>query len=192
MKNITPYRVIYGDTDQMGVAYYANYLRWFEIGRTEFMREAGFPYEQAEREGIFFPVTEVQCRYRRPALYDNLLRIETTVESLSPVALRFNYRIGLEGEPVTLASGWTKHACLNRDRKLTRLPEPYAGRLGLESTLIGAGPSRGRRDRVGAQLPAGMDVGGAEGLRHLPQQRDIVRMTRHVRRHPAPYGPADE
>ena len=67
----------------MGVAYYANYLRWFEIGRTEFMREAGFPYEQAEREGIFFPVTEVQCRYRRPALYDNLLRIETTVESLS-------------------------------------------------------------------------------------------------------------
>ncbi len=132
MKNLTTYRVIYGDTDQMGVAYYANYLRWFEIGRTEFMREAGVPYDQAERDGIFFPVTEVQCRYRKPAVYDNLLRIETTVESLNPLALRFNYRIALDGERTALASGWTKHACLNRDRKLIRLPGPYASRLGLD------------------------------------------------------------
>ena len=131
MKNVTTYRVIYGDTDQMGVAYYANYLRWFEIGRTEFMREAGISYERAEREGIFFPVTEVHCRYRKPARYDDLLRIETTVEFLSRVALKFHYRIGLEGERAPLASGWTKHACLDRERKLTRLPEPYARRLGL-------------------------------------------------------------
>ena len=131
MKNITTYRVIYGDTDQMGVAYYGNYLRWFEIGRTELMREAGVPYEQAERDGVFFPVTEVQCRYRKPAVYDNVLRIETNVESPSAVALRFNYRIVLEGGRVALASGWTKHGCLNRDRKLIRLPEPYAHRLRL-------------------------------------------------------------
>jgi acyl-CoA thioester hydrolase len=131
VKHVTTYRVIYGDTDQMGVAYYANYLRWFEIGRTEFMREAGIPYEQAEREGIFFPVTEVQCRYRKPALYDNLLRIETTVESLSRVAVKFHYWIGLEENRVTLASGWTKHACLDRNRKVTRLPGAYARGLGL-------------------------------------------------------------
>lgn len=131
MKNVTTYRVIYGDTDQMGVAYYANYLRWFEIGRTELMRQAGVPYERAERDGIFFPVTEAQCRYRKPALYDNLLRIETTVESLGRVALRFNYWIGLETDRVTLASGWTKHACLNRNRKVTRLPASYARWLGL-------------------------------------------------------------
>ena len=132
MKNITTYRVIYGDTDQMGVAYYANYLRWFEIGRTEFMREAGVPYDRAERDGVFFPVTEVQCRYRKPAVYDNLLRIETTIESLSPVALRFNYRIALDGERAPLASGWTKHACLSRERRLIRLPEFYVSRLGLD------------------------------------------------------------
>ncbi len=131
VKNVTSYRVIYGDTDQMGVAYYANYLRWFEIGRTEFMREAGVPYDQAEREGIFFPVTEVQCRYRKPALYDHLLWIETTIESVSPVAVRFHYRIGLEGERTALASGWTKHACLGRERRLTPLPETYVRRLGL-------------------------------------------------------------
>ena len=131
MKNVTTYRVIYGDTDQMGVAYYANYLRWFEIGRTEFMREAGISYEQAEREGFFFPVTEAQCRYRRPARYDDLLRIETTIEFLNRVALKFHYRIGLEKDRVALASGWTKHACLDLERRLTRLPEPYARRLGL-------------------------------------------------------------
>ena len=131
MTNVTTYRVIYGDTDQMGVAYYANYLRWFEIGRTEFMREAGISYERAEREGFFFPVTEAQCRYRKPARYDDLLRIETTVESLNRVALKFHYRIVLEEDRVALASGWTKHACLDRERKLTRLPEPYARRLGL-------------------------------------------------------------
>lgn len=133
MKNITTYRVIYGDTDQMGVAYYANYLRWFEIGRTEFMREAGIPYEQAERDGIFFPVTEVRCRYRKPALYDNLLRIETTIEPLSRVSLKFHYRIGLEADRTPLASGWTKHACLNRDRKLARLPAAYVHGLGLDA-----------------------------------------------------------
>ena len=95
------------------------------------MREAGVPYDRAERDGIFFPVTEVQCRYRRPALYDNLLRIETTVEPLSRVALKFHYWIGLEADRVALASGWTKHACLNRDHKLIRLPAAYAKGLGL-------------------------------------------------------------
>lgn len=132
MKNVTTYRVIYGDTDQMGVAYYANYLRWFEIGRTEFMRDAGVPYDRAERDGIFFPVTEVQCRYRRPATYDNLLRIETTIEPLSRVALKFHYRIGLEPDGAAIAAGWTKHACLDRERKLTRLPAAYARGLGLD------------------------------------------------------------
>lgn len=133
MKNTTTYRVIYGDTDQLGVAYYANYLRWFEIGRTEFMREAGLPHAQAERDGFFLPVTEVQCRYRRPALYDNLLRIETTVEPLSRMALRFHYRIGLaEADGAALASGWTKHACLDRDHRLIRLPAAYVRALGLK------------------------------------------------------------
>lgn len=156
MRNVTTYRVIYGDTDQMGVAYYANYLRWFEIGRTEFMRQAGAPYERAEQDGIFFPVTEVQCRYRRPALYDNLLRIETTVESLGRVALQFNYWIGLETDRITLASGWTRHACLNRDRKVTRLPASYARGLGLDAGSRG----RGQGDTVGGSSSA---AGSSEG-----------------------------
>lgn len=132
MKNVTAYRVIYGDTDQMGVAYYAHYLRWFEIGRTELMREAGIPYRRAEQDGVFFPVTEARCRYRRPARYDDLLRIETTAESLNRVALKFHYRIGREADHAAIATGWTKHACLGRDRKLTDLPRTYARLLGFE------------------------------------------------------------
>ncbi len=143
----------------MGVVYYANYLRWFEIGRTELLRQAGIPYERAERDGIFFPVTEVQCRYRKPARYDDLLRIETTVESLSRVALRFNYRIGLETGQVTLASGWTKHACLNRDHKLTRLPARYARELGLGTHRDSAPSSRHRQEDGGDASAAGSDSG---------------------------------
>ena len=62
-KNVTTYRVIYGDTDQMGVVYYANYLRWFESGRSELLRQIGLPYGKIEEQGFHFPVTEVSCRY---------------------------------------------------------------------------------------------------------------------------------
>ena len=66
-KNVTSYRVIYGDTDQMGVVYYANYLRWFEKGRSEFLRQIDLPYKTIEEQGLHFPVTEVSCRYFRSA-----------------------------------------------------------------------------------------------------------------------------
>ncbi|MBI2347921.1 MAG: acyl-CoA thioesterase, partial [Deltaproteobacteria bacterium] len=69
-KAISHYRVIYGDTDQMGVVYYANYLRWFEIGRTELLRQIGMPYTAIEKKGLRFPVIEVSCRYYRPSRYD--------------------------------------------------------------------------------------------------------------------------
>jgi len=84
------YRVIYGDTDQMGVAYYANYLRWFEMGRTELLREIGLPYSSIEGRGLYFPVTEVSCRYHSPARYDETITIETTLASLGRASLTFN------------------------------------------------------------------------------------------------------
>ena len=71
----TTYRVIYGDTDNMGVAYYANYLRWFEIGRTEMFRHLGLTYSEIEARGIFLPVAEAHCKYLAPAHYDELLVI---------------------------------------------------------------------------------------------------------------------
>ena len=109
-KNLTTYRVIYGDTDQMGVAYYGNYLRWFEIGRTEWLREIGSPYREIEQTGLCFPVTHVSCRYHRPARYDDELVIETVLASLGRVSLVFRYRVYRRAGDILLAEGETKHA----------------------------------------------------------------------------------
>jgi acyl-CoA thioester hydrolase len=126
LKNRTSYRVIYGDTDQMGVTYYANYLRWFEIGRTELMRQAGMPYAAVEEDGLFFPVIEVHCSYRHPARFDDLVHIDTIVGALERASLRFDYTVFRAGDSQLLATGWTRHACVNRSGRPTRLPDAYA------------------------------------------------------------------
>ena len=120
--NVTPYRVIYGDTDRMGVVYYANYLRWFERGRSEFLRESGMPYGGIEARGIHFPVVEATCQYARPAHYEDLILIETRLDSLSRASLVFSYRVVREGEHKPLATGFTRHACINATGKVLRIP----------------------------------------------------------------------
>ena len=125
-KNITSYRVIYGDTDQMGIVYYANYLRWFEKGRSEFLRQIGLPYTQIESRGYYFPVTEVSCRYFKSVRYDDVITIATQLKSFGRAMLHFEYRICMESETTSLALGWTKHACVNADGRITRIPEAFA------------------------------------------------------------------
>ncbi len=115
------YRVIYGDTDQMGVSYYANYLKWFEMGRNDFMRKVGTPYTSIEKSGLMFPVIEVSCRYHRPARYDDEVVIETSLTDLAPVSLTFSYRLLREGDDQLLATGWTKHACVDREGQITKM-----------------------------------------------------------------------
>ncbi len=121
--NLTSYRVIYGDTDKMGVVYYANYLRWFERGRSEFLRASGVPYGEIEAQGIHFPVVEVNCRYAQPARYEDLVLIETRLASVSRATLIFTYRILRDGEEGPLATGSTKHACINAAGKVLRIPD---------------------------------------------------------------------
>jgi acyl-CoA thioester hydrolase len=101
--NLTSYRVIYGDTDKMGVVYYANYLRWFERGRSEFLRQLGAPYGEIEARGIHFPVVEANCHYSKPARYEDLILIETRLDFMSRATLGFCYRILRDGEDVPLA-----------------------------------------------------------------------------------------
>lgn len=86
-------RVRYGETDQMGLVYYANYLDWFTEGRTELMRRRGIPYRELEAQGIYLPVGEVECRYRRPARYDDRVGVHTAIRRLTPARLEFGYRI---------------------------------------------------------------------------------------------------
>jgi acyl-CoA thioester hydrolase len=118
------YRVIYGDTDQMGVVYYAHYLTLFERGRCEWMRDRALDYAALERDGLFLPVADAAVKYLRPARFDDLLTIETTLSEVGRTTLIFGYRI-LRGE-VVLATGSTRHGCINRDGRPVRLPATVA------------------------------------------------------------------
>lgn len=119
-------RVLYGDTDAAGIVYNANYLRYFEIGRTELMREWVCSYRDIERQGIVLPVTECYTRFKASAYYDDLLVIETTVSELKKLTCRFNYRIcrhDPEAERLQLlVKGYSVHASVTREGKLTPLP----------------------------------------------------------------------
>ena len=102
-------RVRYGDTDQMGFAYYANYLRWFEIGRAEMLRSLGTSYHAVEQGGVWLPVLEARCRYHKPARYDDQVVIETGVIELRRASVRFAYRVVREADGTLLAEGTTEH-----------------------------------------------------------------------------------
>jgi acyl-CoA thioester hydrolase len=122
-------RVTYAETDAMGIVYYANYLRWFEMGRTEFIRHLGFPYKKLEEEGIYLPVSEVFCKYLVSAKYDDLLTIETSLDFLRRASIQFRYRIFREEDGKELVTGKTLHAFLDREGKITRIPQPLKERL---------------------------------------------------------------
>ena len=89
----TQYRVIYGDTDQMGVVYYGNYGRFYEMGRSEMIREMGFPYVELEEMGVVMPVYSVEAKYRKVITYDELITIETTVKEMPAAKMKFHHRI---------------------------------------------------------------------------------------------------
>lgn len=119
----TKYRVIYGDTDNMGIAYHANYLRWFEMGRTEMFRSLGLPYKAIEARGVFLPVSEVHCKFKAPAKYDDVIIIAASLDTGVKGGVKFDYRIFAEDGEKELAKGYTKHACLNRDGRVIRPPD---------------------------------------------------------------------
>lgn len=126
-----PIRVRYADTDQMGFAYYAHYLRWFEIGRAEMLRSLGTSYRDMEETGTLLPVVEAHCRYLRPARYDDLVTIETGVLELRRASVHFGYRVLREPGGERLALGATEHCFLGRDGKPGRPPVALAELLRL-------------------------------------------------------------
>lgn len=115
-------RVRYAETDKMGVVYYANYFVWFEVGRTDWLRHSGWSYLEMERDGYVLPVIEAHCDYRQSALYDDELDIETDGTLLSPVRIRFNYRVVRAADARLLAEGHTIHASLDATGRPKRLP----------------------------------------------------------------------
>ena len=126
----TTTRVRYPEADRMGVAHHTHYFVWFELGRTELMRQAGCAYGALEDDdGVFFPVIEAKAEYVASARYDEVLEIETRLSSVEGVRVRFDYVIRREGDTATLARGYTLHASCGRDGRPARLPESLRARL---------------------------------------------------------------
>ncbi len=122
-------RVTYADTDAMGIAYYANYLRWFEVGRTELMRSLGIAYKEMEDQGAFLPVSEVFCKYHASARYDDVLVIETGVDFLKRASIQFSYRILRRSDGAQLVTGTTLHAFVDREGKIVKVPAILRAKL---------------------------------------------------------------
>jgi len=117
-------RVRYAETDQMGMVYYANYLIWMEVGRSDFCRECGFRYSDLEREEqAFLTVAEANCRYLAPARYDDEVLVETALTRLKNRVVEFTYRI--KSGSTLLAEGRTVHVVIGRDGKPRSMPDRY-------------------------------------------------------------------
>ncbi|WP_028576950.1 acyl-CoA thioesterase [Desulfomicrobium escambiense] len=117
------HRVSYGETDAMGVVYYANYLHLFERGRSELIRNLGFSYSVVEERGIFLPVREASCRYLAPARYDDVIHIRTGLAGQSRASLNFVYEIMDDAREHVLTRGTTQHAVVNAQGRPVRVPE---------------------------------------------------------------------
>jgi len=116
-------RVRYAETDKMGVVYYANYLVWFEVGRTDLLRSLGWTYREMEHDGVSLPVIEAHCEYHRSARYDDEIEVRTEGRLLSPVRMEFLYQVRRKDDAVVSATGRTVHAALDPSGKPCRLPQ---------------------------------------------------------------------
>lgn len=122
-------RVRYAETDQMGVAYHSNYLVWFEVGRTSFCRFCGFTYSELEDQGIYLPVVEVHCRYRKPLRYDQEFCVRTHIKELRARFISFGYSIQVSNGDRPVAEGETRHVVTDRDGRTIPLPSEYRDRM---------------------------------------------------------------
>jgi len=114
-------RVIYADTDAMGVVYHTNYIKWFEVGRSELLRSLGYPYARMEEEGILLPLAECSCKYRSPAVYDDMLEITARLAEMKGATLTLEYEIRKQETGELLVTGATKHAITDAGFKPIRL-----------------------------------------------------------------------
>lgn len=117
------HRVSYGETDAMGVVYYAEYMHYFERCRSEYIRQAGMSYDEVEKRGIYLPVREASCRYRSPARYDELLNIRCGINIWKRASMIFSYEVWNEDRTTLLATGMTEHAVVNAEGRPVRVPD---------------------------------------------------------------------
>ena len=117
------FRVRYAETDAMKIVHHSSYIVWFEEGRSEYMRQMGFPYTKLEAMGLYLAVTEIQARYLRAARYDEEIRVETSLENLRSRGLTFHYRVFRASDDTLLAEGRSVHVCIDGKGHPRKLPQ---------------------------------------------------------------------
>ena len=129
-EGLTTVRVRYPEVDRMNVVYHAHYLVWFEIGRTELMRELGCSYASLEdAQGLYFPLREIGARYHAPAHYNDRLSVHTRLVSVGGASMRFEYRICRHDDERRIVTGFSEHAAVDRSGRPRRLPNELRERL---------------------------------------------------------------
>ena len=111
----------------MGVVYHANYFVWFEVGRTDLLRNNGWTYREMEAEGLSLPVIEAHAEYKQPARYDDELEIRVEAARISPARVAFKYEVVRPADSQTLVIGHTVHVAVDRDGRPCRLPARVKG-----------------------------------------------------------------
>lgn len=119
----------------MGIVYHTNYIKWFEIGRTELLRKIGLIYAEIESQGYNLPVMEAYCHYLLPARYDQILTVETELDYLKRASMKFNYMIWDEDMKKALVEGYTVHACTNHQGKIVRIPSVIIDKISEHNLL---------------------------------------------------------
>jgi acyl-CoA thioester hydrolase len=122
-------KVRFVETDMMGVVHHSNYFRWFEMARVEYLRQIGILLTDMMAEDIVFPITDVDCKYRASARFDDYIRIEAELAEVSKVKMVFTYEVLREADGVLLATGRTQNAFTNKQGKIIRLPDKYFEKL---------------------------------------------------------------
>jgi acyl-CoA thioester hydrolase len=122
-------RVRFVETDLMGVVHHANYLRWFEMGRVAYLRAAGVELNELMAAGYVFPITEVQCKYKNSAKFDEEFEIQTTMTDFSKAKMAFSYAVVRKNDGLVLAVGKTQNVFTNMAGKITRLTDEYYNKI---------------------------------------------------------------
>ena len=130
MVTTVAHKVNFYDTDAMAVVHHSNYIRWFEIGRVEFLRQAGITLTELMDDGYVFPITEVSAKYMNSGYFDDELIIETTPVALTKAKMAFSYRVLRACDDTVLVTGFTQNVFTSRvTGKITRLPDKYYDKL---------------------------------------------------------------
>lgn len=140
MSVITEHRVHFYDTDMMGVTHHANYIKWFELGRVEYLRAIGITLTEMMEDGFLFPITEVASKYVSPSHFDELVHIETTAVALTRAKMVFDYQVFRPADGTLLVTGHTQNVYTHKETgRITRLPDKYFQRLqaAMEAELKG-------------------------------------------------------